>query len=584
MTAPISDNPQNAVDHRRLRDQALAADRRRLLSLSPEKALDTVLTHPFPVTLVQSMAEEDLYLLVHTIGLDDALPVLELASNAQWDYFLDMEVWTRDRIHIHQLTEWFARLLQADSDRFTHWIVGEQRNTLEFYLFRNIELHVREYEEDPSEIGDGFSTEDDVHYIRMRPYPTLHKHQQEARDQFLEDLLRRLSVYDYPLYRHLLLGSSGVLGPETEEELLRLRNVRLAEKGLLPFEEAVGVYQPLSVPALLRRRYKPDNAGGRTVESYPLPVSVADAPVGAGRFAQILARIQDETTLQRLQSEFAALCNQVIVADLQQIRERESLARVVEKVAGYISIGLEMAEAAADGTDPYRGANLLQFHLLGDIFRVGYGRALELKWRADRWRRESWFSRVGLPLAFWAEAWLGVLGGLLLKKPLCYDNYATGVLYREFATLADLQATESVLERIMTVDLLLSRMALEIPRPATEIPVTYQNLILTAWARHALGADSAHTVAAPLPLSQFRDFFHRLWQQDLEPRRIEECMRQDLIDWLAACSGWTTAHIAEHLGNVVDGLLARIEAELGAVVDQDLDPRYLQQLFLLSEQ
>jgi hypothetical protein len=30
--------------------------------------------------------------------------------------------------------------------------------------------------------------------------------------------------------------------------------------------------------------------------------------------------------------------------------------------------------------------------------------------------------------------------------------------------------------------------------------------------------------------------------------------------------------------------LGRIEAELGAVVAQDLDPRYLQQLFLLTEQ
>lgn len=583
MSGVQSGGDGKGVDVRQERERALAADRRRVLSLPPEQALDAVLTHPYPVTLVQSMAEEDLYLLVHAIGPDDALPVLGLASNDQWEYMLDMEVWHRDRVHPHQLTEWLSRLLKADGDRFTHWVTGPRRDMLEYYFFRNIELHVREYEEDPAEVGDGFSTEDDVHYVRMRPYPDSNPQAQAMRDQFLGDLLRRLSVYDYPLYRGLLLTSAGVLGPETEEELLRLRNVRLAEKGFLPFEEAVGVYQPLRVADPLRRGRKPDIGGGRPVASYPIPDAATGSPAGAGRFAAILARIQDDLLLQRLQTEFAALCNQVIVADLQQVRERDALARVVEKVAGYIGIGLEVAETAGDGSDPYGAANLLKSHFLADLFRVGYGRALALKWQADRWRRESWFAANGWPLAFWGESWLGVLGGLLIKKPLFHDNYATGVLYREFAALADIAATETVLDRIMAVDRLLADMAVgPPPRPIGGL-ITYQNLLLTAWAHHQLGTnEGALVTVAPLPLDRFSLFFSGLWTPAGSPRRIGPQQRQDLLEWLSAAGGWPTARLAEVLGPVVDGLCGRVEEELASVSAKDLDPRFVQPFFLLA--
>ena len=71
------------------REMALAADRREILDAPPEKSLDLIAEHPFPVTLVQSMAEEDLYQLIHAIGLDDAYPGLALASNQQGEYLLE---------------------------------------------------------------------------------------------------------------------------------------------------------------------------------------------------------------------------------------------------------------------------------------------------------------------------------------------------------------------------------------------------------------------------------------------------------------------------------------------------------------
>lgn len=580
----MQDHYPHALEHQNEREKSLGVDRRKILSLPPERALDAVLDYPYPVTLVQSMAEEDLYMLVHAVGPDDALQLLGMASNEQWQYFMDMESWARDRIEPYAMTQWFDRLLKADPDRFTHWIGNEQLDSFEYYLFRNIELHVREYEEDPAEVGDGFFSEDNVHYIRLRPYPDLGeeiKQQQEVRDSFLADLLKRLSVFDFVSYQKILLESAAVIPAEAEEELLRLRDIRLAEKGFLPFEEAVGVYQPLSVKDLLQLKRKPSRVGGRVQESYPLNVEAVDLPDKANYFTRTLARLQDEVTLQRLQFEFAGLCNQVIAADQKIVRDKTALAEVVAKVGDYISLGLEKTDVEAQTHDPYRSANLIQNHLLADIFRVGYGCALNLKWRADRWRPASWFTRAGLKPAFWGEAWLGVLGGLLIKKPLYYDNYATGVLYREFATLADIDHTQSVLGQIIAVDDLFAMLAVDVRHLETVTFLTYQNLILTLWANHELGMKATPQRPQQLTLDQFKAFFKTLWKPGPKPVKIKDVAREGFLTWLAVRSGLAVHEITERMGLTLEALFNQLENEFGSVKAENLDPRYIQ-LFLLA--
>lgn len=573
-----------SLEKKKEREKALADDRRRILAMPQEQALEAVLDHPYPVTLVQSMAEEDLYLLVHTIGPDDALQILGMASNAQWEYFLDMEVWVKDSLDPDRMTQWLTRLLKADPDRFTHWIVHEQRDSLEYYLFRHLQVHVREYEEDPAEIGDGFFSEDQVHYIRFRPYAgeaPKNRVLQEQRDHFLTDLLKRLSVYDFPLYQGLLLESSTVLPAEAEEELLRFRNIRLAEKGFLPHEEAVGVYQPLSVADLLTRRRKSDSVGGREVDGYPQIIDPARMSVQADLFSRTLAKIQDEHTLHRLQSEFAGLCNQVIAADQLKVREKKILTQAVHKVSCYISIGLEKVDAEAETTDPHRNANMIQNYMLADIFRVGYGSVLQLKWRAEKWRQASWFNRVGLTPAFWGEAWLGALGGLLIKKPLYYDNYVTGVLYREFATLDEVTATEKVLRQIIAMDDLFSLVEMQIPELASEeIFLTCQNMMLTLWANHQMGAGADQKAPAPIPITQFRQFFATLWEEGTSPRKIKDSMREEFLNWLSRVSGIATFDIVERMGLALEELFEQIENELGAVDPKKIDLRFIQLFWL----
>jgi hypothetical protein len=246
---------------------------------------------------------------------------------------------------------------------------------------------------------------------------------------------------------------------------------------------------------------------------------------------------------------------------------------VVRKAGDYLSIGMQKAAMEAAPREPYLYTKLIRHHYLTDLFRVGYGCALTLKWTADRWRHRSWFEKQGLPLSFWGESWLGVLGGLLIKRPLFYDNYATGVLYREFATYDDIRNTEAVLKSIIAFDDLLALMEIQPPRSYDIL--TSQNLILTMWASHHLGMAGDPKAVHPLTLQQFRAFFNELWEPDTRPRQIRRQMRERFLNWLAERSGLHDYEISERMGLALEQLFNQIESELGGVEARDLNPNFI---------
>ncbi len=573
----------------RERIEALRARRSEILSLPPEQAMDRILSDPQPAALVHSFPESDFYFLVHDIGPEDALPLLALASDKQWDHMVDLESWAKDRIEVNHLTRWMNLLMEADPKRFIRWFLNERLAFGEFYLFHTIEVRVREHDQDPSEFGDGFFTLDQVYYMRFLKMPPLAEGSaigEEEHEAFLMKLLKRLAEHDHVLFQSLLLEATHVIPAETEEEEFRWRGVRLAEKGIVPFDEAVGIYQPVTRRQLETQgpKFTPDPGGGKTsllpVPAYPLHEMKDDT-----HFSRALVRIEPGPILAHLQWEFANLCNRIIVADHKTVRSREQLREIVAKACGYISMGLERLEGPeSPQPDPARAAAALTRYALIQLFRLGFGGALEAKWRAERWLSTCWFAKAGLKLSFWGEQWMGVLGGILLKKPQYYDNYQTGVLYREFKSVEDVVRIEGVLERVQAVDHLLAVLNPQLDPPAQYGYLTWKSLLLTQWARHGLGLEEAKL--KPLALTDFAPFFSKLLPgapppESAETRRIPDSMKADFIAWLVRETGLKDFEISEKLGRIFEDLFGEVEAEYGRVAAKDLDARFVQ-LFLLK--
>jgi hypothetical protein len=567
------------------RIENLAKQRKELLSLPPEEMLNSILNSNQSTALVHSFSEEDFYFLIHNIGIEDSHPLLYLASNKQWEYIIDLEVWEKDRIEITSITRWFDLLFKVDPNRFIKWSLDQQTEFMEFYLSKNIEVKVRETDQDPSELGDTFMTLDDTFYLRFldepiavesdenESYETNKKH----RDAFLLKYLKTLSDNDHITYQKVLMESSGIIPAESEEEAYRLRNVRLAEKGFLPHEEAIGIYQPMKIRDFKRQDNKFITQDPDRKLFFPVPLYHTRVLEEENHFTVALKNITADDVLEQIQTEFAGLCNRIISADQKTIREKDELKRIVKKACGYLSIGLEKLVEDDDKRDMGHFTPLIQTYPLLSIFRLGFGLALELRWRAERWLKKSWFNSKGLPLAFWGEEWMGVLGGLLIKKPLFYDNYKTGELYREFISIDDIKNTETLVNEIIAFDELFSIISVE-PDPATKGYLTYKNFILTLWARHILGLTEK---LIPLTIDEFRGFFDGIWSDKEQPRKTSLSMKESFLDWISSKTGLVHYEISQRLGQSFENLFKEIESEYGKVSRNDLDPRYIH-LFLIN--
>ena len=572
------------------RSQRLLKERIEILSLSPENRLNRILEHPQPAALVHSFPEEDMHFLIHDIGLQDSLPILALASDKQKEFLLDIETWEKDRIDIPSATKWLDLMLQADPKRLIKWLIDEKIEFLEFYLRNNIDIRIREYDQDPSDFEDEYITLDDIVYVKIIDMPVLSDSQEveeKQRKEFLNRFLRQLSSYDFQTYRNILVESTGIIATEIEEEDYRLRNVRLAEKGFLPFDEAIGIYQPIK-PQDLKAKYPKTDWLLDKNSSLPVPLYHTGMLEEDTLFTRALFQIKDEAILQRLQVEFASLSNQIASADQKKITSKEELKDIVKKACAYLSIGLEKLAIEENSKENQEiiSATFIQRYPLADLFRVGFGLALALKWQADKWMKQSWFANQGLTLSFWGEEWLGVLGGLFIKKPLFYDNYkTTDQLYREFSSVQDIQETENSLNEIIEVDNLLSLMNIKI-QTTFEGSLSLKNLILTLWARDCLGKSDE---VLPVKIIDFTNFYEYLFSekpaktQDIKKgKTISKAVKEAFLSWLSKRSGLPDHDISQKLGQTLENLFTEIESEYGNVLAQDLDPRYVYH-FLLEE-
>ena len=588
--------------------KALHENRERILGLPPEKALDAILDAEHPGAVVQSFQEEDFYFLINDIGLNDSVELLSLASGRQWEYLVDIETWDRDRINLKAVTQWIHTLLEVSPKRLVQWLRDEKKELIEFYIYKNFELKIREHDQEPSELGDGFFTDDDTFYIkpRLNPYGEIAasamddqeydsesipaEYEETERTQKLMKFIKQISTYDHILYQNILLESAFILSSEVEEEEYRLRNVRLAEKGFLPFEEAIGIYSPLK-PKDIKKLGKKITAAAsdinpfRSAPQYPLSnLKIKNI------FTEALETIgQDEIgqneIIEQIQQEFAGLANQIISADQKLIKSRDDLRRIVEKACGYLNIGLESLSKELSVTGKKNIAAYIKKYPLALIFRIGYSSALELKWRADRWLEKSWFAAQNLLLQFWGEEWTGLLGGLLIKKPLFYDNYKSGLLYREFLSTEDIETTAEIFSMITNFDDIFSKIDITIKSAEAYEQLDYKNLILTLWCNDQIDSTNVQGELVSVDFDNFKPFFDNLWEDTQavshKQKKIKLTVKESFLNWLSDKTGLEKYDLYTGFGRILEELFFEIEAEYGSVATKDLDPRYMR-MFLFK--
>ena len=544
-------------------DTAAQADLvREVFSLSPTDCLERILSLDHPQALVRNLSRVDFYWLVKKVGEEDSLPLLQLASNEQWQHLMDMELWKKDRLGFEAASAWITRLYQADPRRLVQWLSSEGEHFSFLYFSKMIRVQLRRTDE-VYDVEDGFVSFDNIFFFKV-----LHPEHEEP----IRGILQLLAAADHERYQALLLGLQGTLASDLEEEVYRLRNVRLAEDGFLPYEEALSIYSRLR-PGSLRGKqgtgspsFSPTSQEGVLVPMTPILYAEKSSFL-----AESAARISDPLFMDRIRLEFAGLCNQVIAADGLEVTDLEVLLKVCRKASGYISLGLEKV---SDKKLPV-SEDLLRNNSLADIFRVGYGLALELKWDAEQWMKKAWFARKGFGRDFWEEHWGGVLSGLSLTRPRLYVETHGGEPYKDFENVLEIDECRANLKRMMILDLLLESLASQNtlkPVLQKRFQVTFSALIFTYWARQGLDVDPGF---APLSSGQLRELFRKIRKgRSKPPYRLADHEEAFIRTFRGCASG---------VEDALSHLWQRFVEEYALVETEDLDPRFVKHLLVAED-
>ena len=469
-----------------------------IFSLSASEALHRVLTAENPGGMIQSMSRVDFYWLVKKIGEDDASVVLSMASAEQWGHLLDMEVWKRDRLDFTKTSEWLARLEDADATRLVQWLCGEGESLAFFYFFKKLQVEIKG-KDDLYELGGDFISFDGNYFFRV-----LDKEYEEM----IKKILRRLALVDFERYRALLSGLAGALPDELEEDMYRLRNVRLAEDGFLPYDEAISLYSHLRPEALTAHMTSPhvEQPIPEGEEEMPAPVTPLIHAPGDNLLMESAKRVADPFLMDRIRLEFAGLCNQILAADGEEVQDLDTLLRVCRKAAGYVHLGLD----TATGGHLPAAEELVRKNALTSVFRVGFGLALELKWDAERWMKKAWFKRQGFNMTFWGEKWGGMLEGLLEKRPRLFQGSQKDEPFKDFEKTAELEECRLTIKRLVALDRLLEVLAFQYavnPEWVRDPLFTFHPMVFNLWARIQMGFKPGFS---PLSLDQAKAFFRHL--------------------------------------------------------------------------
>jgi hypothetical protein len=451
------------------------------------------------------MSSEDFFWLIKKVGADGSLKLLKLASTDQWQYILDVESWQKDRLELNRTGQWMQRLLTADSERFTQWLISDGQGLAYYYLYRSIVVEVRNEDEEIFEAGPEFFTIDGFFYIRPI---------QEDQRETIEALLRTMAHEDTLKYQALLTGVAGVLPAELEEDMYRIRNVRLAEHGFLPREEAIAVYAPLDPERL---KMKKQDARPRPTAGLEDAGDVPRWPLqtiqGQNLLTKTITNLSDAKLLDRIRLEFSGLCNQILSAEGLVNWDMDDLQEIQLQAAGYLNLILK--ERCREDTDT--AENLLRMNTLVSLFRAGFGLALNLKWKAERWLKGCWFHEAGLEPSFWGEAWGGALAGLLKWRPLFYCGEESESGFRNFKSLPELSSTDNVLGFLDILDRLMAQLTEKYPLASPDpgsFHFTFYQLLFTLWARQLLALKPGFKA---LSLKQTKAFLRLLRAGDNAP-------------------------------------------------------------------
>lgn len=527
------------------RDAARQALVRRLQRLEPKARLEALISTRDARALIRSLPPEQLYLDIQSVGLADSTDVVQLASPAQFQAFVDLAAWKGERLDHHALLRWIRAARGSNADAFRAQLAGLDLELIESLLRADTVIH--DVEEEPDLHVEGLTLDSADGRYRVEFLA------QASSDQpALRAVLMDLMAADALGLSRLLESARWALPSELEELAYGFRTARLTDLGFPDTETAASLYARVPLP--------------------PPPAEAATSALARGKertdllTSALEALGADER--QNLEDELRMVVNAVLVDARADPGDPAAIRGASERARDTLELGLEYLS----GGSPARALDVVRQHTSRHLFQIGFTLALALKHRADRLTRRP-LARLDGEYLLWPDV-AAAVRELRRPRPLRALK-VEGAEPVPFRSLREIQEAGALLGRAEHQATLFSALlggseesarvalsSLGADWPVGGTPA----VLLAALARAAV---DGRLRVAPLARAQVGTLAAALLEGSAEAPRIRDETRNRLVSQLAALAPPS----ADEAARLVDMALEKLLGEVGpALARGELPP------------
>ena len=520
------------------------------------RRIDALLSSEDAPAAIASMTANEVFELVHEVGFEDAQPLLELVTPAQFQGCFDLDAWQKDTLEIVPLKPWILSLLEAGYEKVGEVWAALDAELRALILQRQVRIWDVSLGEEPEEDNDNpiMATPDRFFMLELQGDDDM----QRLIQRLVEDLYRA----DADLARHTIMSARSEPPAELEETSYRWRSARLADLGYVDFYDALDLFRPLDADKVQIGEGSQDNIAA---EESRLPLVFAEEVLGRSFLARAISSIEDPVAAERIEAALMVLVNKVLAAG----RAKPGQGEVLRRGALYATATLSLGRETIARSDLGRARAALESVSLQRMFRVGYTVTYKVARLAQALAPRSLTS--GSPAR-------EVVAGLCSPRPLfsraADDPSVPGL--RPFESVADLRRAGELLAGLtlrialvegLGVDVVAMGQAPE-PRPSLD------DHVRTALARAVVGGGLRGEALSQAELTTLRD---RGMKDGLLTPTARTAGHDAILARLGAAQLTASSGV---LDKIVDGWLNDLEGILGGVKDAEIDPRFVEGLLV----
>ena len=553
-------------------------------SLRGKEQMDVLTLSSQAGQVARLLPEEDIYFMVKEVGEEDALPVLAIISEKQLQYLFDMEWWRGDKFLPQKAMDWLLWIEKASDQQLLRWILTEDFDQKVMVLQSLIKVFKQD------EMTDQYTGVEGLEHFTLDGVFDIFLKVADAA-ALLKNLFKLLYTEDQKVYHALMEAVIWYEITPTVETAYRWQRSRVEEKGIVSYDEAIGVYSLLDVDSL-----KLDAPSHEVFVDPESPYAVAPVHPLTGTdpstfFGQSMAMMKNHERVNAICWELMYLTNKVMVADQQEYGNLDAHHETLRKVLGYINIGLELGA----GGDIAKGELLLNQTWMQSLFQVGYAGIMRLKWEGEKLIKES-----GLLLEYLlTPGYMDHLAASVARFPKIgvmrtaeAEEIETNIQWRNLESLQDIQVLENFVNLArfyvrfarQSLDLSLEKIQqfLEEARfPANKEDLDMVVLTLTALARFTLFKEIE---CQPLLPEGARSFLQAIFHVGIYPAETKT-VNEDLVKafrerLLETSLAWTPED-NERLDHLLVECVHVLQAQFGQLdLSKKIEWRYTRGLLL----